>query len=154
MRWVDWMYLMKSAASSCGNTVADDICSLVWTHWMETPRHEVSECIMLRHFNVFHSYHKSPRWTLSLPSPGSCAGHCVHQWQCNVFSWPGPRLVVVVVSCSLGLSPTSQDRKSSLSASVMDTQHHILITDKENVHQPIRTIILLQCLLMLTLFYP
>ncbi len=46
---------------------------------------------------------------------------------------------------------TSQVKKSSLS--VMDT-HHILITDKENVHQPIRTIILRQCLLLLTLFYP
>ena len=79
-------------------------------------------------------------------TPGSCAGHCVHLT--NVFSWPGPRPVVVAVSYSL-----AQLAKLKRALSVMDT-HHILITDKENVHQPIRTIILRQCLLLLTLFYP
>ena len=153
MRWVDWMYLMKSVAPSCRNTVADKIyarwsaftgwkpLATKWMHYAEAEQ-----------FNVFHIslLSLSPRWALSPapPPPGSCAGagHCVHLT--NVFSWPGPRPVVVAVSYSL-----AQLAKLKRALSVMDT-HHILITDKENVHQPIRTIILRQCLLLLTLFYP
>ena len=110
-----------------------------------------SECIMLKLNNstsfTFHSYHYHH------------AGLCLHHHHqeaalitasTNVFSSPGPRPVVVAVHSVL-LTGTSQVKKSFLS--VMDT-HHILITDKENVHQPIRTIILRQCLLLLTLFYP
>ena len=133
-----------------------NICTLVCIHWLGTPRHEVKwmHYAEAEQFNVFHIslLSLSPRWALSPapPPPGSCAGagHCVHLT--NVFSWPGPRPVVVAVHSVL-LTGTSQVKKSFLS--VMDT-HHILITDKENVHQPIRTIILRQCLLLLTLFYP
>ena len=36
----------------------------------------------------------------------------------------------------------------------MDTQHHILNTDRENVHQPIQTKTLLQCLLFYSILNP
>ena len=152
MRWVDWMYLMKSVAPSCRNTVADKIYARwsAFTGWEPLAMKENGmHYAEAEQFNVFHisllSLSLSPRWVLSpLPPPGSCAGHCVHH-----------RVLLTRPQASGGgsvlLTGTSQVKKSSLS--VMDT-HHILITDKENVHQPIRTIILRQCLLLLTLFYP
>ena len=124
-----------------------NICTLVCIHWLWTPRHEVKwmHYAEAEQFNVFHvsllSLSLSPRWVLSpLPPPGSCGHH---------------RVLLTRPQASGGgsvlLTGTSQVKKSSLS--VMDT-HHILITGKENVHQPIRTIILRQCLLLLTLIYP
>ena len=153
MRWVDWMYLMKSVAPSCRNTVADKIyarwsaftgwkpLATKWMHYAEAEQ-----------FNVFHIslLSLSPRWTMSPPPPGSCAGHCVHQ-----------RVLLTQPQASGGggvlLTGTSQVKKSSLS--VMDTQHHIHSYHWQRKHSPTNTnnillIILLQCLLLLTLFYP
>ena len=103
-----------------------------------------AEIQRLSHFTLITITTLGSVSTTPPPPPGSCADHCVHH-----------RVLLTRPQASGGgsvlLTGTSQVKKSSLS--VMDT-HHILITDKENVHQPIRTIILRQCLLLLTLFYP
>ena len=123
-----------------------NICTLVCIHWLGTPRHEGKWNALCWSWTIQRLSHFTLITITTLGSvsatttPGSCAGHCVHLT--NVFSWPGPRPVVVAVSYSL-----AQLAKLKRALSVMDT-HHILITDKENVHQPIRTIILRQCLLL------
>ena len=139
-------------APSCRNTVAGKIYAR-WsalTGWKPLATKE-SECIMLKLNNstsfTFHSYHYHH------------AGLCLHHHHTRKLRWslrPPDQCVLLTRPQASGgggvlLTGTSQVKKSFLS--VMDT-HHILITDKENVHQPIRTIILRQCLLLLTLFYP
>ena len=151
MRWDEMSGLEERGPQLQDHRGGQNICMLVCIHWLETPRHEGKwmHYAEAEQFNVFHIslLSLSPRWAMSPPPPGSFAGHCVHQ-----------RVLLTRPQASGGgsvlLTGTSQVKKSSLS--VMDTQytHHIIITDKENVHQPLRTIILRQCLLLLTVFYP
>ena len=82
---------------------------------------------------------RAMRWSLRPPTcspdpaPGWWWWWCPAHWDCHQLA-----------KLERALSPLS----------VMDTQHHILNTDRENVHQPIQTKTLLQCLLFYSILNP
>ena len=131
-----------------------NICTLVCIHWLGTPRHEGKWNALCWSWTIQRLSHFT---LITITTLGSVSGTTTTRklrWRWSLRP-PDQRVLLTRPQASGGgsvlLTGTSQVKKSSLS--VMDT-HHILITDKENVHQPIRTIILRQCLLLLTLFYP